>query len=154
MYKLVALSIVIVICTNSRSLSQVQYGYYPLYVIIQLDSDRYMIDMSFSSQFRITTSYSKQRYQDYLKKESESKFLVGSSADFDPRPFYIFNHLTRSETTLNKKEFLNFKSENKIRVIEFTAFEDSLKIGFKMDYKQIFILNYENEKYEFYTIYD
>ncbi len=126
MYKPIWFYVLLSIILTSKSFSQINTGIDTLYVLIQFDSKEYLVDISVSSQFRITTSNSKENYNEFLKKQSESRYLDLTSADFDPRQSYTFQRLSYPDFVLNYSEYFEFKSKI-TDILDFTEYEKNIK---------------------------
>jgi hypothetical protein len=106
-----------------------------------------------SSNFLITTKTSKKRYEELIKKQSESRYLILSSVESDIKPYYIYHIKSSPDSILTISEYENFESK-KNNILSFIEYEKPEKMNLFLGSIRYFVVkNIDSKNIYFYFIY-
>ncbi len=126
-----------------------------VYIVIDISSQEYSTDLDQSSnKILITTQLSKKNYEDFIKKQSESRYWEVSSADFDAKSYYTYHIKSSPDSILTVSEYANFESK-KTNIISFIDYEKPENmILYLRSIKYFLVKNMDSKNIYFYSFID
>lgn len=151
MYKLIMLIILLLLQISSELYGQ---DIDTVYIVVDMNSQEYSIKIDRQlSNILITTKTSKKRYEELIKKQSESRYLVLSSEESGLKPYYRYHIKSSPDSILTISEYANFESKKK-NILSFIEYEKPENMNlFLRSIRYFVVKNLDSKNIYFYFIY-